>query len=96
MESEVSGAAVATLGYQSDVGRVRRHNEDSYALREDLGLWIVADGMGGAAAGDKASSIVVDVVARSVERGSALEEAMAEANRSILEAVEAGEGKRGM
>ncbi|WP_299397190.1 PP2C family serine/threonine-protein phosphatase [Pelagibius sp.] len=96
MESEVSGTVAATLGHQSDVGRVRRHNEDSYALREDLGLWVVADGMGGAAAGDKASSIVVDVVARSVEHGSALEDAMAEANRSILESVEAGEGKRGM
>ncbi|CAM9652197.1 unnamed protein product, partial [Ectocarpus fasciculatus] len=80
----------------SDVGRVRRHNEDSYALRDDLGLWVVADGMGGAAAGDKASAIVVDVVAREVERGSALEEAIAEANRSILDAVKSGEGKQGM
>ncbi|WP_420347575.1 PP2C family protein-serine/threonine phosphatase [Pelagibius sp.] len=90
------GPAAATLGHLSDVGRVRRHNEDSYALREDLGLWVVADGMGGAAAGDKASSIVVDVMTRSVERGLALEEAIAEANRSILDAVRSGEGKRGM
>lgn len=48
------GPAVTTLGHQSDVGRVRRHNEDSYALRDDLGLWIVADGMGAAAAGETA------------------------------------------
>src|SRR3546814_7972776 len=38
--------AAATLGYQSDVGRVRRHNEDSFAVREDLGLWVVADAIG--------------------------------------------------
>ncbi|NIA72147.1 serine/threonine-protein phosphatase [Pelagibius litoralis] len=91
-----AGSAAATLGHHSDVGRVRRHNEDNYALRDDLGLWVVADGMGGAAAGDKASAIVVDVVARAVERGSALEEAIAEANRSILDAVKSGEGKQGM
>ena len=90
------GPAVTTLGHQSDVGRVRRHNEDSYALRDDLGLWIVADGMGGAAAGETASAIVVEVVAREVAGGAPLEAAIAEANRSILDAVRAGEGRRGM
>ncbi|WP_299616876.1 PP2C family serine/threonine-protein phosphatase [Pelagibius sp.] len=90
------GSAITTLGHQSDVGRVRRHNEDSYALRDDLGLWIVADGMGGAAAGEKASAIVVEVVAREVAEGAPLEAAIAEANRSILDAVRAGEGRRGM
>lgn len=91
-----TGSAAATLGHLSDVGRVRRHNEDNYALRDDLGLWVVADGMGGAAAGEKASAIVVDVLAREIERGTALEDAIAEANRSILDAVVAGEGKQGM
>lgn len=88
--------AAATLGCLSDVGRVRRHNEDSYAAREDLGLWVVADGMGGAAAGEVASAIAVDVVAREVENGSALNEAIAAANRSILDAAASGRGKPGM
>src|SRR3546814_7624636 len=88
--------AAATLGYQSEVGRVRRHNEDSFAVREDLGLWVVADGMGGAAAGEVASAIAVDVIAREVEGGAPLDSAFAEANRSILHAAAAGQGRAGM
>ena len=88
--------SAATLGYLSDVGRVRRHNEDSFAVREDLGLWIVADGMGGAAAGEVASAIAVDVIAREVAGGAGLDAAIAEANRSILDAATAGRGKAGM
>src|SRR3546814_402674 len=89
-----SGAA--GLGYQSDVGRVRRHNEDSFAVREVLGLWVVADGMGGSAAGGVASAIAVDVIAREVEGGAPLDSAFAEANRSILHAAAAGQGRAGM
>jgi PPM family protein phosphatase len=88
--------AAATLGYQSDVGRVRRHNEDSLAVREDLGLWVVADGMGGAAAGEVASAIAVDVIAREVAEGAELDAAIAEANRSILAASASGQGRAGM
>ncbi len=47
----VSGAA-------TDVGRVRDHNEDTYLLRPDLGIFLVADGMGGHQAGDVASAMV--------------------------------------
>jgi protein phosphatase len=94
--ADASQNQAATLGCLSDVGRVRRHNEDSYAAREDLGLWIVADGMGGAAAGEVASAIAVDVVAREVEKGRPLDAAIAAANRSILDAASAGQGKPGM
>jgi len=90
------GPAGATLGYRTDVGRVRRHNEDSFAVREDLGLWVVADGMGGAAAGEVASAIAVDVIARQVAGGAELDAAIAEANRSILDAAAAGRGRAGM
>jgi protein phosphatase len=88
--------AAATLGAQSDVGRVRRHNEDSYTASEDLGLWVVADGMGGAAAGEVASAIAVDVIAREIEGGAELDAAIAEANHAILDAAETGRGRPGM
>ena len=47
----------------SDTGR-RRRNEDSFSVRSDLGLFVVADGMGGHAGGNVASRIVVDTLER--------------------------------
>jgi protein phosphatase len=76
----------------SDPGCVRPNNEDYFALVRDHGLYVVADGMGGAQAGEHASRLavetVVDVLLNAPEQGpEALAHAFEEANRRVMSAA---------
>ena len=46
----------------SHVGLKRKINEDAYLIRADLGIYIVADGMGGHVAGEVASKMIVETM----------------------------------
>jgi protein phosphatase len=55
----------------SDVGRKRQSNEDAFFMDDRLGLYVVADGMGGHAAGEVASQEAVETIFGMVKRGIA-------------------------
>jgi len=77
-----------TSAGRSDVGIIRSGNEDNFIMLPERGLWVVADGMGGHAAGEVASEMAVRFVAR--ELGSLLDindETAAERMRAAIRAA---------
>ncbi|MGH7475915.1 MAG: Stp1/IreP family PP2C-type Ser/Thr phosphatase [Longimicrobiales bacterium] len=91
----------------SDRGQRRPQNEDAYVLRPEQGLFAVADGMGGHAAGEVASAMAVAAVARELQPtlslrhgrrrvADALERAATMANGEIFAAAERNRDQSGM
>ncbi|WP_063345664.1 PP2C family protein-serine/threonine phosphatase [Vibrio jasicida] len=80
-------------------GKVRPHNEDALLDMSDHGVWVVADGMGGHSAGDIASQMLVDRIARYVKDSDSfgideLRHVVQHANREIYHYAQAQlEGK---
>lgn len=94
---------------KSDVGQVREINEDHHLVDEDLGLYVVCDGMGGHEGGEVASRLAADTV-REVVAGAPLGEleedvdalgalmrrAVTEANRRVHDKGSSGKSSRAM
>jgi protein phosphatase len=86
----------------SDVGRERDHNEDSYALEDALGLYIVCDGMGGHQAGEVASALAIATVVEYVrereggDRTQVLSDAVRQANTRVIEEGNRNRRRKGM
>lgn len=70
----------------SDIGNVRKANEDSFLINESLGLYVVADGMGGHRGGGVASRMAVDAIGAYMM--AAAEELSASEEMAAAEAVE--------
>ena len=82
------------FAWRSDRGRVRPRNEDAVAVHAELGLVVVADGVGGASAGDVASRLAADTISERFRRQNLprtdrekarllAEAAVEEANRAV-------------
>lgn len=90
----------------TNVGNYRKNNEDFYFVNESKNLYILADGMGGHLAGERASKMATDIIASDFEKSKEIENiedaieilssSIRDANREIFKSSEENEDYRGM
>jgi serine/threonine protein phosphatase PrpC len=85
------------VGVRSDIGRLRKRNEDAYLLKD--GLFVVADGMGGHRGGDVASNLALETIELGASPEFTLQElvdGIKKANQAVLDRGESDRDLRGM
>ncbi|AEB10741.1 Stp1/IreP family PP2C-type Ser/Thr phosphatase [Desulfobacca acetoxidans] len=94
------------LGYSSHPGKIRPHNEDFLLIDQLLGLYLVADGVGGAQGGEVASQLAAESIQQTIQNGLRespepdfsvlLQQAFADAHAAVLSRAEADQSLTGM
>src|SRR5262245_37839987 len=101
----MSGVARYKFAGRTDVGVIRSGNEDNFLMMPDEGVFIVADGMGGHAAGEVASEMAVKIIGQGLsglagqaddDAAEQIRRAIQEANGSIFQRTLTETEKRGM
>jgi serine/threonine protein phosphatase PrpC len=83
---------------RTHVGRVRTLNEDNFVDRSDVGIWAVADGMGGHDAGEVASGMLAQVLGHVDDRSTGysflddVKSSIYDVNQQLIARAEAGDG----
>ena len=78
------GRRMIEFGHNTHVGLRREHNEDTYYADSELGLWLVADGMGGHEHGEVASALARDTLVHEITQGMPLAQAVQRADEEII------------
>lgn len=97
----MSDTLALDYGAHTEIGRVRDHNEDSLLIDDDRGLFVVADGMGGHSAGERASFLAVHqlrefLIGAEGNGPGIMQEGFKHANTSIFSEALEMEERRGM
>lgn len=87
---------MSSFSIQTDPGTKYDHNEDTVDHDDALSLWLVADGMGGHAAGEVASQIARNIFLEKVRNSESHEAAAIAAHQQIVLAAEAQQAQQGM
>ena len=77
--------SILNVSYATDVGCVRKHNEDYCLVDSRLNLFVVCDGVGGHNAGEVASELACKTIQKEVAKGDSLTSALTSAHQAILE-----------